>query len=404
MPSACCLAIAAALSVFVCPFPASASAQRRDAGEFQRKFQSAERALADGRYAEAAQLYEQLRAADPSIAEVHGRLGLVYFQQGKFDQAVPALRQALKLKPSLPNTDVLLAMSLSELGEYDQAIDGLERGFRRSSDARLKRMAGLQLQRAYTGLRRDDKAVEVALELERLYPDDPEVLYHASRLYANFAYLTMQKLSRIAPESVWMHLTAGEVNESQGGLDGAVREYRAVLALEPRRPGVHFRLGRVYLTRARQNTGDGGSSAEALKEFEAELEIDPRNANAAYEIAELHRVGGELELARSFFERAVEHDADFEDALVGLGRTLIALGKPDRALPILQRALSANASNEVTYYQLAQAHRALGNVREQEKALAEFERLRREASTGAAAAVLSRRDVTRQKLDPKSVQ
>jgi predicted Zn-dependent protease len=264
-------------------------------------------------------------------------------------------------------------------------------------------MAGLQLQRAYTGLRRDNQAVEVALELARLYPDDPEVLYHASRLYANFAYLTMQKLSQVAPDSVWMHLTAGEVNESQGGLDGAVKEYRAVLALEPRRPGVHFRLGRVYLTRARQATGDPAASAEALKEFEAELEIDPGNANAAYEIAELHRESGEFDQARAFFERALKHDADFEDALVGLGRTLIALGKPDLAVPVLQKALSENASNEVTYYQLAQAHRALGHVLEQEKALAEFERLRREASNGSAS-VLSRRDVTRQKLDPKTVQ
>jgi tetratricopeptide (TPR) repeat protein len=401
MPVARVTAIAAALLVFVSLAAAPAAWAQSAANEFQRKFQEAERALGNGKYDEAAQLYEQLRAADPSVAEVHGRLGLVYYQQGKFEQAVPELRQALKLKPSLPNTDVLLAMSLSELGEYDQALQGLERGFRHSQDPALKRMAGLQLQRAYTGLRRDSKAVEVALELERLYPDDPEVLYHASRLYANFAYVTMQKLSRVAPESVWMHLTAGEVNESQGGLDGAIKEYRAVLALEPRRPGVHFRLGRVYLTRARETTSDPASSMEALKEFEAELEIDPGNANAAYEIAELHRQAGELDLARAFFERALEHDADFEDALVGLGRTLIALRKPERALPILQRALSVNASNEVTYYQLAQAHRALGNAAEQQKALAEFERLHRGASAESSAAVLSRRDVTRQKLDPK---
>jgi tetratricopeptide (TPR) repeat protein len=396
-------AITAALLVFVCLIPVSASEQSGDAATFQRRFQEAERVLADGRYADAARLYEQLRDADPSIAEVHGRLGLVYFQQGRFEQAVPELRQALTLKPSLPNTDVLLAMSLSELGQYEQALPGLERGFHKATDAHLKRMAGLQLQRAYTGLRRDSKAVEVALELERLYPDDPEVLYHASRLYANFAYVTMQKLSQVAPESVWMHLTAGEVNESQGGLDGAVKEYRAVVALEPRRPGVHFRLGRVYLTRARQATGDPASRGEALKEFDAELEIDPANASAAYEIAELHREEGDLESARAFFERALEHDPTFEDALVGLGRTLIALGKPDLAVPMLQRALSANAANEVTYYQLAQAHRALGHQAEQEKALAEFERLHREAANGSAA-VLSRRDVTRQKLDGRIVQ
>ena len=60
-------------------------------------------------------------------------------------------------------------------------------------------MCGLQLLRAYSGLRRDSKAVEVALELNRLYPDDPEVLYHTGRIFGNFAFLNMQKLAQVAP-------------------------------------------------------------------------------------------------------------------------------------------------------------------------------------------------------------
>jgi tetratricopeptide (TPR) repeat protein len=141
-------------------------------------------------------LIQKLRELNPEVAEVHVKLGLIYFQQGKFAQAVPALSKALKLKPALPNADILLAMSLSELGRYGEALPGLEKGFRRSPDAALKRLAGLQLQRAYTGLQKDNKAVEVALELNRLYPDDPEILYHGSRLYANFAYLMLRKLLR----------------------------------------------------------------------------------------------------------------------------------------------------------------------------------------------------------------
>ena len=144
---------------------ACALSQTPSAGlQQQQTFERGERALAEGRYAEAEAAYEQLRQLSPGVAEVHGRLGLVLFQQKKFEQAVPELRQALKLKPGLPNTDVLLAMSLSELGRYNDALPGLEKGFRRSTDPALKRMAGLQLERAYTGLRRDIKAVEVALE------------------------------------------------------------------------------------------------------------------------------------------------------------------------------------------------------------------------------------------------
>ena len=90
-------------------------------------------------------------------------------------------------------------------------------------------------------------AVDVALRLSRLYPDDPEVLYHSGRLFANFAYLQTMRLATVAPDSVWLHQAAGEANESQGLYDAAIREYRQVLTAAPRRPGIHFRIGRVLL-------------------------------------------------------------------------------------------------------------------------------------------------------------
>ena len=122
--------------MLLCLSVAPILAQQPDPALLQRYFEDGERALAEGRYADAEKAYTNLQQLDPRIPEVHVKLGLVYFQQGKFAQAVPALRQALKLKPALPNADVLLAMSLSELGRYNEALPGLEKGFRRSADCR----------------------------------------------------------------------------------------------------------------------------------------------------------------------------------------------------------------------------------------------------------------------------
>ena len=105
-------------------------------------FQDGARALAEHRYADAERAYETLRQLSPDVAEVHASLGLSYFQQRKFNEAVPALRQALKLKPALPNVPVLLAMSLSELGRFDEALPGLQKGFAQSADPAIKRAAG----------------------------------------------------------------------------------------------------------------------------------------------------------------------------------------------------------------------------------------------------------------------
>ena len=382
--------------ILLCLCSVGVLAQQANDALMQRYAQAGEKALAEQRYDEAAQAFEQLRELAPNIAEIHARLGLIYYQAGKFEQAAPALRQALKLKPTLPNLDILLAMSLSELGQYQEAIPALQKGLKQTKDAALRRSSGLQLQRAYTGLQQDDKAVEVALELTKAYPKDPEILYHASRLFANYAYLSAVKLSQVAPDSLWLQLAAGEAHESQGHLDSALGAYREVLKLNPRHPGIHFRLGRVQLARAAQ---DANAEAEALQEFEQELQLDPTNANAAYEAGELHRKAARFDPAFDLFSLAVKHYPDFEEALVGLGRTLVSLRRPDQALPPLRKAIALNANNEVTWFQLAQAYRVLSNSVEQQKAFAEYQRLRNQKLQSSGGANFSRPEATKQKVD-----
>jgi len=364
-----------------------------------------QRALAQGKYAEAEVAFEKLRELEPGVAEVHANLGAIYFQERKFDSAVSALRQALKLKPALPKTSALLAMSLSELGRYTEALPGLEKGFRQATDPPLKRMCGLQLLRAYSGLRRDSKAAEVALELNRLYPDDPEVLYHTARIFGSVAFLNMQKLAQVAPASVWRHQAEAEAYESQGSNDAAISEYRQVLSVDAQRPGIHYRLGRTLLARSRQSNTPEDVTA-ASKEFEQELELEPGNANAAYELGEIHRNAGEFDQAGKFFELALRYYPDFEEAHLGLAAVLMSLQKPELALPHLQKAVSLRVGNEVAWYRLSQVQGMMGHDAEQKKAFAEFQRLRTQKSSQQEAAkqIFSPQDVTQQPLDSNAPQ
>jgi tetratricopeptide (TPR) repeat protein len=174
---------------------AAAAAQGSADETIQQYSKAGQQALAARHYDEAEADFKKLLQLDPDIAEIHATLGLVYFQEKKFDEAVPELRRALRQKPELARASTLLAMSLSELGQYQEALPGLENGFHKPPDPLTKRMCGLQLMRAYTGLQRDSEAVNVALELNRVYPDDPEILYHTGRVYGNFAFLTPRSAS-----------------------------------------------------------------------------------------------------------------------------------------------------------------------------------------------------------------
>jgi tetratricopeptide (TPR) repeat protein len=196
-----------------------------------------------------------------------------------------------------------------------------------------------------------------------------------------------------------MHQAAGEANESLGTYDAALDDYKKVLALAPDRPGIHYRLGRVYLALGRPPRSEPDSEANAAREFEQELRVDPTNADAAYELGEIRRKAGDLDKARELFQQAVEHYPEFEEGLVGLGRVLVAQGKPEAALPRLTKAVSLNPQDDVAYFQLYQAHRALGNRAEQEKAQAEFQRLRGQKREQERLNLLRQHVVTQQELD-----
>jgi tetratricopeptide (TPR) repeat protein len=345
--------------------------------EEQQYSEAGQQALTAGHYDEAESDFKKLAELDPQIAEIHVTLGLIYFQEKKFDQAVPELRRALKLKPTLGKASTLLAMSLSETGEYQEALPGLEKGFQHAPDPATKRMCGLQLMRSYTGLQRDQDAVKVALELNQLYPNDPEILYHTGRVYGNYAFLTMHKLETAAPTSVWRHQAAAEAFESEGSTNQAIGEYHEVLKLDPKRVSIHYRIGRTLLARWQLNHA-AEDREQAVHEFEQELELDPGNANAMYELAEIHRQKNELDQAQQLFSSALKYYPDFEEAQVGLATTLMTQQKPELALPHLQKAVTLDAEDEVAWYRLSQVNRVLGNKDEQQKALAQFQRVRSE--------------------------
>ena len=235
-------------------------------------------------------------------------------------------------------------------------------------------MCGLQLLRAYTGLNRDADAVQTALALNKSYPDDPEVLYHTGRIYGNFAYIVMEKLHDKAAGSVWMLQAQGEANESQKNYDAAIVAFHHVLEIDPRRPGIHYRLGRVYLARFQEGHKSEDRDA-AQREFAAELAVDPDNGNARYELANINAAQGNLQEAHKQFEQVLARYPDYEEALVALGGLDFDNHNPQAAVDRLQHATRLRPDDEVAWYRLAQAERAIGNKEAQVKALAVFRKL-----------------------------
>jgi tetratricopeptide (TPR) repeat protein len=372
------------------------------AGELSQQLNAKAQAdLRSGNFADAESALVKLSSLNPSVAEIHANLGAVLFQEGRIRAAADSLREALRLKPTLTKSKTLLAICLAELGESKQALPGLDLCFHGTVDVEWKRRCGLELLRVYSAMHRDAQAVTTALALNKAYPDDGEILYQTGRIYGNFAFLTMETLRDKEPNSIWMLQASAEAAESQNNYDDAIGRYDAVLRVEPRRPGVHYRMGRVYLARF-EGARDAKDRLQAAEQFRAELEIDPDNGNAAYELAQIQHDLGNSEQAQRYFEAVIVARPEFEQALVGLAGVLIESHKPELAVPRLKRAIAIDPNDEVAWYRLARALRMVGDPEGQKKALAEFQRLHRlQSGQQARSGVLSPAgEVTPQQLGP----
>jgi len=155
------------------------------------------------------------------------------------------------------------------------------------------------------------------------------------------------------------------------------------------------------LARSLQSNSEEDKKA-ALKEFEQELQLDSANANAAYEIGEIHRTAGQFDKAQEYFEIALKYYPGFEEAQLGLANVLMSLQMPEQALPHLRAAITLNPDNPVAWYRLAQLQIKLGDEAGRKKAFAEFQRLRKQeaAHQGAGMQVLSSDEVTKQRVEP----
>jgi tetratricopeptide (TPR) repeat protein len=328
----------------------------------------AEEALRKGDYSKAIENLQKLERIAPGIAEIHANLATVYYSLGRFDDAAQQAQVALKLKPSLIQAHFFLGLSLAQSDRCKEALPYLEKDYPRAPDSQLKRALGSEALRCAMYANEPDRAVDLVRLLNRDFRDDPDLLYLSSHVYSDLSTEASQRLLTTAPESFQAHQLNAEVLEIQGKLNEAAEEYRKVLSLNPKLPGIHYQLGELLLA------GDRGPTTldEARRDFEEELKLHPRTAGAEYELGEMARQARQWDDAIEHFNRALTLDSQFGEALIGLGKSLVSAGRPQQAVAPLERAVRLEPGNAIAHYQLSFAYRRLGRDQEAAKELAAY--------------------------------
>lgn len=249
------------------------------------------------------------------------------------------------------------AVSLAEGGHCSEALPLLKKAIRQVADRDLKKRIDLLGLNCAMTHNQPYESLDFISVLNREFPDDPEVLYAMAHAFSDLSLRASQDLVRRAPFSYQVHELNAEALETSGKWQEAAAEYRKILDINPTLSGIHARLGRALLSGPHPSADN---VAQAKRNFEQELEIDPNNATSEYVLGEIAKGAGDLPTATWHYTRAIQIDAGFAEAYFELGSALVATKQFVGAIPPLEKYEKLAPDSPSGHYELALAYAGVG--------------------------------------------
>ncbi len=281
--------------------------------------------------------------------------------------AAPAIAQVANKPAAVSPAAAEHAASLAESGACPEALPLLAKATAHVTGKELQKRMAIDGVRCATVLQQQESLLQFLQVLSRQFPRDPEVLYVLTHAYSDLASGTARELAMTAPTSIPALEMDADANEQQGKWEEAEKDYRKILEQNPHYPGIHFRLGRLILSKPNPAPD---FAEQAKKELQQELVIDPANAGAEYVLGELARQAQDLPDAVQHFSKATKLETNFADAYLGLGMSLLAEKEYANAVVPLEKAVKLQPANPAAHYSLATAYARTGRKEEAEREFA----------------------------------
>jgi tetratricopeptide (TPR) repeat protein len=341
------------------------------AGEADHQRESAIAFEQEGKLAEAEDAWRGFLKAHPGNAEAYANLGLLEARQEHYAEAVPLYRKAMALGPAMPGLRLNLGLSLFKSGAMKEAAATflpLLKSLPPSSPDALRVTTLIGLARYGAG----DYA-EAVPYLKKATAADPQNLPFRLTLAQSCLWSKQYKcvldvyheIVTLNDQSAEADMLAGEALDEMKDKTGAVEQFRAAVKADPKMPNVHFGLGYLLWGLLRFD--------EAAKEFQAELDNNPNHAQALTYLADSYIQSNHPEKAPPLLEKAVEINPKIELAHLDLGILYTNSEKKPEALRELKMAEQLNPNDQAVHWRLGRFYKSMGKNQE---AQAEFEKTR----------------------------
>jgi tetratricopeptide (TPR) repeat protein len=315
--------------------------------------------------------FRAIVALDPKNVDAHGNLGVLLFFRGDYTGAIPELRSALKFQPTLWKIQALLGMAEKRTGDLGASVKDLEGSFTKVEEKGVQIEAGMELVEIYSGREDFSKAARIVDFLREKYPTDAAVLYASYRVHSDAAGEAMLSLSLVAPHSALMHQVMAHELAKQGQMEGAIRNYREALKIDPKLAGLHFELAEAL------NASDTqAGKAEAKTEYEAALSLNPADEKSECRLGAIDYRDGDVHGSFSHFSRATQLQPDDPEAALGLAKVWLLMNEPQKALALLEHAVQLDPTSAEAHFRLAMLYRDQGRVQDAKQELDEYQKFK----------------------------
>lgn len=308
----------------------------------------------EGKLAEAEAAWSSLAKQYPQNPEPLAHMGLIEAKQEHYAEAIKLYRRAMALNPAMPGLRLNLGLALFKAGDYQQTITNLNPLLEaQPDDQRLNILMGM----SQYGI---GHYAEASPFLKHASEHDPQnltlllTLAHSCLLSHQYPCVVdaYHRLIALNAESAEADMLVGEALDEMKDPEGAIREFRAAVAADPKQPNVHFGLGYLLWTK--------GQYQEAAGEFRRELENDPHHPQATLYLADTQILMNHFDEARPLLEQAGRIDPNIAMQHLDLGIVYVELERKQDARAELETAVKLAPKNVKAHYRLAQLYRSMG--------------------------------------------
>ena len=239
-------------------------------------------------------------ALQPRNSEVHTVLGNLLTVVENESEAITAYIKALEMKPDQPAVLVRLGNLMLKSGQTEAAAVRCRRALELDPNFEEARV----LERRISATTRSLASIAAEIEAESKNADE-----RAKRLDELAAFLRQERrydeaieLCRRAvaakPENADYHFNLALALEARGHLEDALASYQAGLAIEPDRAEAYTGVGGVLRSLKME--------AGAVQALEHAIKLDPKSAQAHYNLAITHKMCERYEEADAAFQKCLE--------------------------------------------------------------------------------------------------